>query len=161
MSQGQMAVVKMEFMVNSAMSLTLNGVSCSSCMKSSRGPDHPVDFSPIKAIRLIVHQLTNKKPTVADFVVVVLQGSYNRATLFTTVWLGHQFIAKFHQWGCCLWKKMSSWTLAALVWNAFRYLLTPRMALGLHFHKKEGFFCPNALVGFLAGAKFALKSNEL
>lgn len=67
-------VVKLEFMVNCATSLTLNGVSCSSCVESSRGPDHRVDFSPIKAIKLIVRQLTNKKPTVADYVVVVLQG---------------------------------------------------------------------------------------
>lgn len=74
-------VVKLEFMFNSAMSLTLNGVSCSSCMKSSRGPDHPVDFPPIKAISLIVCYLTNKKTTVADFVVAVLQGCHNGAIL--------------------------------------------------------------------------------
>lgn len=65
-------------MVYGPRSLTLNGVSCSSCMESSRGPDHPVDFSPIKAIRFIARQLTNKKPTEADYVVAVLQDSYNR-----------------------------------------------------------------------------------
>lgn len=81
MSRAQTAVVKLEFMVNSARSLTLNGVSCSACMKSSRGPHHPVDFSPIKAIRLIVRELTNKESTEADYVVVVLQGRYNTAIL--------------------------------------------------------------------------------
>lgn len=77
-------VVKLEFMVNSATGLTLNGVSCSSCMESSRGPDHHVDFSPIKAIKLIVRQLTNKKPTVADYVVAVLQGWLQRSDISST-----------------------------------------------------------------------------
>lgn len=81
MSLGQTAVVKLEFMVKSAVSLTLNGVSCSSCMKSPRGPDHPVDFSPRKAIRLIVCELTNKNPTEADYVVGMLQGGSNRVIL--------------------------------------------------------------------------------
>ena len=81
MSQGHTVVVKQEFMVNSAVSSSFNGGSCSSCVESSRGPDHPVDFSPLKAISFIVHQLTNKKPTVADYVVVVLQDGYNRAIL--------------------------------------------------------------------------------
>ncbi|KAG7220168.1 hypothetical protein INR49_028008 [Caranx melampygus] len=44
-----------------------------------QGPDHPVDFPPIKAISLIVCQLTNKEPTVADYVTTVLQDGYNGA----------------------------------------------------------------------------------
>lgn len=80
-SGGQAAVVRREFMVESAMSLTLNRLSCNSCMKSPWGPDHPVDFSPIKAIRIFVHQLTNKKPTEADYVAGVLQGGFNRELL--------------------------------------------------------------------------------
>lgn len=80
-SGGQAAVVRREFIVESAMSLTLNRLSCNSCMKSPRGPDHPVDFSPIKAIRIFVHQLTNKKPTEADYVAGVLQGGFNRGLL--------------------------------------------------------------------------------
>lgn len=82
MSAGQMAVVKLQFMVKSAVSLTINGVSCSSCTKSPRGPDHPVDFSLRKAIRLIVCKLTNKNPTEGDYMVVgMLQGGSNRVIL--------------------------------------------------------------------------------
>lgn len=48
-SGGQAAVVRQEFMVQSAMSLTLNRVPCNFCMKSPRGPDHPVDVPPNKS----------------------------------------------------------------------------------------------------------------
>ena len=81
MSLGQTVVVKLEFMVYEPASVILNGVCCGPCMESSRGPDHPVDFSPIKAISFIAHQLTNKKPTVADCVVALLQEGYDRETL--------------------------------------------------------------------------------
>lgn len=46
---GQVAVVRQEFMVESAMSLTLNRLPCNFCMKSPRGPGHPVDFPPNKS----------------------------------------------------------------------------------------------------------------
>lgn len=44
-----MPVVRQEFMVQSAMSLILNRAPCNFCMKSPRGPDHPVDFPPNKS----------------------------------------------------------------------------------------------------------------
>lgn len=67
----------LEFMINLALSSSHNGVSCSACAES----DHPVDFPPIKAISFTVCQLTNKEPTMAANVAMVLQDDYNRAML--------------------------------------------------------------------------------
>lgn len=77
MPWGQTGADGLEFMINLAMSSSHNGVSCSSCAES----DHPVDFPPIKAISFIVCQLTNKEPTMAANVAMVLQDDYNRAML--------------------------------------------------------------------------------